>query len=317
MSALKKDPRTRTLSETRPCFDPDGVTEQPSQPLDVELDVDLDVPVAERDWERGLFRLAIEPIGLDRDHAYERLSSAVHHLLTRRLESVPQEVLVRGAGVLRRVGSWALENQYSVSAPYHVGCLARIFSAWHHFRELSKAIDVRNDLLVRMRGRSDDLIRNSVFNEEGRSILVSHARSFIEACTHIGLQVPSLKRGAWIAELIAYRTRDGVWEASPVECLRLCADLLRELGDDAVLHELRGVALTVWVTVQLETNHLRDVFPAVVDEEDDRAALLSEVDERFEALRQPDSADVVYFPGDYSVFERFAHLHGKSRRFVF
>ena len=148
-----------TLVITRPLLgaaplapeDPDAVTARPDLALVITPEK-TEEPAGSGDidesWACGLFRLAIEPTDIDRERAYERLASAVHHFLTRRPEGVKQETLVRAAGVLRRVRGWALEDAYSVSAPYHVACLAHAFAAWHHYRELSRAVDVRNDLVV-------------------------------------------------------------------------------------------------------------------------------------------------------------------------
>jgi hypothetical protein len=270
---------------------------------------------AEMAWETGLFRLAVAPDGRDRDQAYALLSSAVHHFLTERLESVTLDTLRSASGVLRRVGGWALGDLYNVSVRYHAECLANVFQAWHQFREMSRAVDTRHDLIVRMRGRSDGLIMGSLFNEEGRTILASRVRGFVAACSRVGLRTAALRRCEWIAAVLTYRTGDGAWQASPSECLRLCTNLLRELGDDATLHALRGVALTAWNGLTMETNYLRDVFRPI-DEGADAASLFAEIDERFEALRRPGFADVVYFPGDYA-FADGRERRSPRTRFVF
>lgn len=292
----------------------DAVTTPPGDPSEIEIVAPAPPPESPV-WQTSLFRLAINANALDRSDAYGRLSSAMHHFMTQRLELVDLEALRGAVGVLLLVRAWSKANPYSVRTPYHLDNLANAFEAWHHFRELARAVDVRHDLAARMRGRSDNLILRGLFTGEGREILAGHVEGFVQACARLGLSTPSLKRSLWIASVLTYRTASGEWQASPEKCLNLCTDLVRELGDAATIGALRDAVLPAWSGLSLETNLLRDVFR---QSDDDRGALMAEIDERFAALVEPTTSDVAYFPSQLGTGGRSSgELAARARRFVF
>jgi len=291
----------------------DAITTPPSDPSEIEL-TGPPAPLENPAWATSLFRLALNADGLDRTDAYERLSAAIHHFMTQRLELVDLEALRSAVGVLLHVREWAKENPYSVRTPFHLEGIANAFDAWHHYRELARAVDVRHDLAGRMRGRSDNLILKSLFTGEGRAILAAHVEGFVQACTRLGLATASLKRSLWIATVLTYQTSSGEWQASPEKCLLLCTDLVRELGDEATTGALREAVLPAWSGLSLETNLLRDVFRK---SDDDECALMAEIDQRFAALVEPTTSDVAYFPGQLGTGSRSSGELAKARRFVF
>lgn len=292
----------------------DAITTPPSDPSEIELEAPIAPSPEDPVWQSSLFRLGIAPDGLARSEAYERLSAAMHHFMTQRLELVDLEALRAAVGVLLRVRGWSKTNPYSIRTPYHLDNIANAFVAWHHFRELARAVDVRHDLAARMRNRSDNLILRGLFTGEGREILAGHVEGFVRACERLGLSTASLRRSLWIAKILTYQTATGEWQASPERCLHLCTDLVRELGDEATTGALRDAVLPSWSGLSLETNLLRDVYRK---SDDDRVALIAEIDQRFAALVEPTTSDVAYFPGQLGTGGRSSGELAKARRFVF
>jgi hypothetical protein len=281
----------------------EAVTTPPAPHL-VVVPCDETRPGVTTGWSGGLFRQALPADRLDRDTAYGALAAAVHHLLTRGLDDFAEDRLRLAAGVLSHVGDAVAGEAHYVCASHNVESLATAFQVWHYYRQLSRAVSTRHDLLVRMRARSNDLVFASLFNEEGRAILASHVRGFVGACARLGVRTQSVRRSEWIARVIEFRTDAGDWQVPPPTCLRLCADVVRETGDGLVLAAVRAAVLAAWNSLCVATNQLRDVFHARADvDAADRAALLAEIDERFAQLTNPGAADVVYFPGNYSLFD--------------
>lgn len=111
-----------------------------------------------------------------------------------------------------------------------------------------------------MRGKTDRLILDSLFSEEGRSMLAARVDGFIQACQHLQLNSEPIKRAEWIGKLLMYRTETDQWQVPPEACLGLCTRLLREIHDEELMGALRNLAEASWEGLCKETNYLRDLF---------------------------------------------------------
>ena len=111
-----------------------------------------------------------------------------------------------------------------------------------------------------MRGKTDQLILDSLFSEEGRSMLAARVEGFISASTRLQLNSEALRRAEWIGKLLMYRTEGDQWQVPPEACLGLCTRLLREIHDETLMGALRNLAAASWEGLCKETNYLRDLF---------------------------------------------------------
>lgn len=327
------DFRTRRLADEAALFDdsieanealaPPPVVAAPERPVVETVSIAADIvrpclPPASAAWESGLFRLATSMETGSCERAYACLSSAVRHFENERLERIGLERLRAAVGVLVHVRVWAAANPFSVTTSHALDRLANGFDAWHHYRELLRAVDIRHDLAARMRGRSDELILNGLFTAEGREIVASHARGFRDACVRLDIATSALRRSGYIARVLTYQREPDVWQASAAECLGLCTDLVRELGDATTHEALRDAVHAAWCGLSLETKRFREVYRSANG--DDVAALVAEIDERFEALMSPGTAAVVYFPSERRARPRVTTDLAQARpgrRFVF
>jgi hypothetical protein len=222
-----------------------------------------------------LYRLAIDATNLNYEQAFTILALTVEFFHKgEHIERVEQHALRTAAGVLLRVQRQLDNEPLRILAPFYLNQLRNIFQAWHLYRELAKAIDNRSDFLVRMRGKADRLILDSLFSEEGRSMLEARVDGFIQACTRMQLNSEPLKRAEWIGKLLMYRTDNEQWQVPPEACLGLCTRLLREIHDEALMGALRNLAAASWEGLCKETNYLRDLFVDASAEEIARGVIL-------------------------------------------
>jgi hypothetical protein len=252
--------------------------------------------------ELSLYRLAIDANTLTYEQCYTILALTVEFFNKgEHVERVEQQALRTAAGVLLRTQAALRDEPLRILAPFYLQQLRNIFQAWHLYRELVKAIDSRSDFLVRMGGKSDRLIVDSLFSEEGRSMLASRVDSLIYACTLLQLDSDALKRVEWIGKLLMYRTEDGTWQVPAESCLGLCTRLLREINDDTVMGAMRRLALASWEGLCIESNYLRDMFadPALDDRGQGVVLIRSSVP--VVGLPVSQQEDVVYFP-DHNSF---------------
>ncbi len=216
-----------------------------------------------------LYRLAIDATNLTYEQAFTILALTVEFFHQgEHVERVEQHALRTAAGVVLRIQRMVADEPLRILAPFYLNQLRNIFQAWHLYRELAKAIDNRSDFLVRMRGKGDRLILDSLFSEEGRSMLAARVDGFIEACSRMQLSSEPLKRAEWIGKLLMYRTENDEWQVPPEACLGLCTRLLREIHDEALMGALRNLALASWEGLCKETNYLRDIFQDATTSED-------------------------------------------------
>lgn len=211
--------------------------------------------------EYTLYRLAIDATNLNYEQAFTILALTIEFFHKgEHIERVEQHALRTAAGVLLRIQKHLENEPLRILAPFYLNQLRNIFQAWHLYRELAKAIDNRSDFLVRMRGKTDQLILDSLFSEEGRSMLAARVDGFIQACQRMQLNSEPLKRAEWIGKLLMYRTEEEKWQVPSESCLGLCTRLLREIHDEALMGALRNLAVASWEGLCKESNYLRDIF---------------------------------------------------------
>lgn len=211
--------------------------------------------------EQSLYRLAIDADNLNYEQAFTILALTVEFFHKgEHIERVEQHALRTAAGVLLHIRRQLDDEPLRILAPFYLDQLRNIFQSWHLYRELAKAIDNRSDFLVRMRGKLDKLILDSLFSEEGRSMLAARVDSFIQSCSKMQLNSEPLKRAEWIGKLLMYKTETGEWQVPSEACLGLCTRLLREIHDQALMGALRNLAAASWMGLCRETNYLRDIF---------------------------------------------------------
>ena len=211
--------------------------------------------------ELTLYRLAIDATNLNYEQSFTILALTVEFFNKgEHIERVEQQALRTAAGVILRVNRQLDNEPLRILAPFYLNQLRNIFQSWHLYRELSKAIDHRSDFLVRMRGKTDQLILDSLFSEEGRSMLSARVEGFISASTRLQLNSEALRRAEWIGKLLMYRTEGDQWQVPPEACLGLCTRLLREIHDETLMGALRNLAAASWEGLCKETNYLRDLF---------------------------------------------------------
>ncbi len=254
--------------------------------------------------EFTLYRLAIDASNLSYEQAFTILALTVEFFHKGdHIERVEQQALRTAAGVILRVNSGLSDGTLRILAPFYLQQLRFIFQAWHVYRELVKAIDNRSDFLVRMRGRTDQLIIESLFSEEGRSMLAARVDAFAQSCARLQLQdAEALKRAEWIGKLLMYKT-DAGWQVPPEGCIGLCTRLLREINDDTVMGQMRRLAASSWDGICKETNFLRDLFADLDASPEDRAkgVILIKTEVPLVGLRVIEEQDVLYFP-DHNAF---------------
>jgi hypothetical protein len=154
-----------------------------------------------------------------------------------------------------------------------------------------------------MRGRTDQLIIESLFSEEGRSMLAARVDAFAQSCERLQLQdAEALKRAEWIGKLLLYRTDTG-WQVPPEGCIGLCTRLLREINDDTVMGQMRRLAASSWEGICKETNFLRDLFADADATPEDRAkgVILIRTEVPLVGLPVHEQQEVLYFP-DHNAF---------------
>lgn len=211
--------------------------------------------------ELTLYRLAIDAANLNYEQSFTILALTVEFFNKgEHVERIEQQALRTAAGVILRVQRLLDNEPMRILAPFYLNQLRNIFQAWHLYRELAKAIDHRSDFLVRMRGKTDRLILDSLFSEEGRSMLAARVEGFISACARLQLNSEALKRAEWIGKLLMYKTENEQWQVPPEACLGLCTRLLREIHDETLMGALRNLAAASWEGLCKETNYMRDLF---------------------------------------------------------
>jgi hypothetical protein len=238
--------------------------------------VDADRRTAREAAEQDLtlYRLAIDAGNLNYEQAFTILALTVEFFHKGdHVVRVEQHALRTAAGVILRLQRQLQNEPVRVLAPFYLNQLRNIFQAWHLYRELAKAIDNRSDFLLRMRGK-DQLILDSLFSEEGRSMLAARVDGFIEACVRMQLNSEPLKRAEWIGKLLMYKTENDAWQVPPEACLGLCTRLLREIHDEALMGALRNLAAASWEGICKETNYLRDLFVDAAPEDVARGVIL-------------------------------------------
>lgn len=222
-----------------------------------------------------LYRLAIDATNLTYEQSFTILALTVEFFHKgEHVERVEQHALRTAAGVILRVQKHLNSEPLRILAPFYLNQLRAIFQAWHLYRELVKAIDNRGDFLVRMRGKADRLILDSLFSEEGRSMLAARVDGFIDACARLQFNSEALKRSEWIGKLLMYRTENDQWQVPPEACLGLCTRLLREIHDESLMGAIRNLAAASWDGLCKETNYLRDVFSDVAKEDTGHGVIL-------------------------------------------
>lgn len=222
-----------------------------------------------------LYRLAIDATNLNYEQSFTILALTVEFFHKgEHVERVEQHAPRVAAGVILRVQKQLNSEPLRILAPFYLNQLRSIFQAWHLYRELAKAIDNRGDFLVRMRGKGDQLILDSLFSEEGRSMLAARVDGFTSACARLQLNSEALKRAEWIGKLLMYRTENDQWQVPPEACLGLCTRLLREINDDTVMGAIRNLAAASWDGLCKETNYLRDGFAGIVTEDTGHGVIL-------------------------------------------
>jgi hypothetical protein len=244
-----------------------------------------------------LYRLAIDASNLNYEQAFTILALTVEFFHKgEHVERVEQIALRTAAGVILRVNRHLESDPLRILAPFYLNQLRYVLQAWHLYRELAKAIDNRSDFLVRMRGKTDQLILDSLFSEEGRSMLAARVDGFIQSCQRLQLSSEPLRRAEWIGKLLMYRTETEQWQVPPEACLGLCTRLLREIHDEELMGALRNLAAASWEGLCKETNYLRDLFVDETAEDAARGVILIRTPVPMVGI-QVDSADQVpYFP---------------------
>lgn len=249
------------------------------------------------DQELTLYRLAIDATNLNYEQAFTILALTVEFFHKgEHVERVEQHALRTAAGVILRVSRQLEHEQLRVLAPFYLNQLRNIFQAWHLYRELVKAIDNRSDFLLRMRGKTDQLILDSLFSEEGRSMLAARVEGFIQACVRMQLSSEPLRRAEWIGKLLMYKTDAATWQVPPEACLGLCTRLLREIHDEALMGALRNLASASWEGLCKETNFLRDLFSEGSVEEAIRGVILIRTQIPTVGMHVDGEESVPYFP---------------------
>lgn len=249
------------------------------------------------DQDLTLYRLAIDAANLNYEQAFTILALTVEFFHKgEHVERVEQHALRTAAGVILRVHKQLEHEQLRVLAPFYLNQLRNIFQAWHLYRELVKAIDNRSDFLLRMRGKTDQLILDSLFSEEGRSMLAARVEGFTSACTRMQLNSEPLRRAEWIGKLLMYKTDADAWQVPPEACLGLCTRLLREIHDEALMGALRNLASASWEGLCKETNYLRDLFSEDVVEDVAPGVILIRTAVPTVGIQVDDEEVVPYFP---------------------
>lgn len=244
-----------------------------------------------------LYRLAIDANNLKYEQAFTILALTVEFFHKgEHVERVEQHALRTAAGVIIRIQRQLDNEPLRILAPFYLNQLRSIFQAWHLYRELAKAIDHRSDFLVRMRGKTDRLILDSLFSEEGRSMLAARVDGFISACARMQLNSEPLKRAEWIGKLLMYKTETDEWQVPPESCLGLCTRLLREIHDEALMGALRNLAAASWEGLCKETNYLRDLFLEMPGEGKGRGVILIRTPVPAVGLPVSNADAVPYFP---------------------
>lgn len=256
------------------------------------------------DQEFTLYRLAIDGSNLSYEQAFTILALTVEFFHKGdHIERVEQQALRTAAGVILRTQGLIADEALRILAPFYLQQLRSIFQAWHVYRELVKAIDNRSDFLVRMRGRTDQLIIESLFSEEGRSMLAARVEAFAQSCERLQLQdAEALKRAEWIGKLLMYKTDTG-WQVPPEGCIGLCTRLLREINDDSVMGQMRRLAAQSWEGLCRETNFLRDLYADAdaTPEDKARGVILIRTEVPTVGLPVIEQQEVLYFP-DHNSF---------------
>jgi hypothetical protein len=111
-----------------------------------------------------------------------------------------------------------------------------------------------------MGGGKNQVIAESLFTEEGRSLLATRAHAFVDTCAQIHLKSAPLRRVEWIGRAILYKSEGGRWQVPADQCVDLLTQLIRELYDEWLWKELGALALLAWEGVCAETDDLRDVI---------------------------------------------------------
>lgn len=245
-----------------------------------------------------LYRLAIDAGNLNYEQAFTIIALTVEFFHKgEHIERIEQHALRTAAGVILRIRRQLENEPLRILAPFYLNQLRHIFQAWHLYRELAKAIDNRSDFLVRMRGKTDRLILDSLFSEEGRSMLAARVDGFIQACQHLQLNSEPIKRAEWIGKLLMYRTETDQWQVPPEACLGLCTRLLREIHDEELMGALRNLAEASWEGLCKETNYLRDLFSEDSVEDVARGVILIRTPVPSVGIPVDTTVDVVpYFP---------------------
>jgi len=244
-----------------------------------------------------LYRLAIDAGNLNYEQAFTILALTVEFFHKgEHVERVEQHALRTAAGVILRVHRQLDHEQLRVLAPFYLNQLRNIFQAWHLYRELVKAIDNRSDFLLRMRGKTDQLILDSLFSEEGRSMLAARVEGFTSACVRMQLSSEPLRRAEWIGKLLMYKTDNDAWQVPPEACLGLCTRLLREIHDEALMGALRNLAAASWEGLCRETNYLRDLFSEGTVEDVGRGVILIRTAVPTVGIHVENEESVPYFP---------------------
>ena len=265
-----------------------------------------------------LYRLAIDAGNLNYEQAFTILALTVEFFHKgEHIERVEQHALRTAAGVILRINRELEDEPLRILAPFYLNQLRNVFQAWHLYRELAKAIDNRSDFLVRMRGKTDQLILDSLFSEEGRSMLAARVDGFIQACHRLQLNSEPIRRAEWIGKLLMYETENGQWQVPPDACLGLCTRLLREIHDEELMGALRNLAAASWEGLCKETNYLRDLFAEETAEDAARGVILIRTTVPTVGI-EVDSADAVpYFP-EHNAFrdQRRPHTSKHDRNVV-
>ncbi len=246
--------------------------------------------------DMSLYRLAIEAGNLNYEQAFTILALTVEFFHKgEHVERVEQHALRTAAGVILRIHRQLESEPVRILAPFYLNQLRNVFQAWHLYRELAKAIDNRSDFLVRMRGKTDRLILDSLFSEEGRSLLAARVDGFIEACTRMQLASEPLKRAEWIGKLLMYKTGKD-WQVPPDACIGLCTRLLREIHDEALMGALRNLGVASWEGLCKETNYLRDLFAEETTDDVARGVILIRTAVPTVGIQVENVESVPYFP---------------------
>lgn len=193
--------------------------------------------------ERTLFRLAIEVDSITPSDAARCLEATLGFLRSAEsIERIDQQALRTAAGILLRVeGELEIVNASDTLRSAHRQ-LCDVFQAWHVYRELLKILDLRADMLARTGGAANTSMLACLFQEESRSMLYDRVSRFVVACEQLGARLPALCRAEWNAALLMLRTPEGGWAVPPVDCLDVCAGILREVADRSVVDMLRTAA---------------------------------------------------------------------------